>query len=216
LTDIDIRWVGNSDIQLKNGRLSPPTLGSIPSVQSTVDSRAEQHRRHPLTMSNVIKIRPFQGMSDCGEDPEEYIDDVDMAAEAWEANKGEAAVLEKSLLRFFRQNLEPNFEAAWWWQGLSKEDRSSWETVKKHCRHAIMDWLQVASNALWRHSSATSSTGRRTLCWEGNPTSLLSGVERREPGVSTFSSRNPNRVAQTAFILFSTFLDLRPASDASD
>jgi hypothetical protein len=23
LTEIDIRWVGNSDIQLKNGRLSP-------------------------------------------------------------------------------------------------------------------------------------------------------------------------------------------------
>jgi outer membrane receptor for monomeric catechols len=26
----------------------------------------------------------------------------------------------------------------------------------------------------------------------------------------------PNRVAQTAFLLFSTFLDLRPVSDASD
>jgi hypothetical protein len=29
-------------------------------------------------------------------------------------------------------------------------------------------------------------------------------------------SRTCNRVAQTAFILFSTFLDLRPVSDASD
>jgi hypothetical protein len=26
LTDIDIRWVGNSDIQLKNGRLSTPII----------------------------------------------------------------------------------------------------------------------------------------------------------------------------------------------
>jgi hypothetical protein len=82
-------------------------------------------------MSNTLKVRPFKGLADCGEDPEEYIDDVEMAAEAWETDKGDTAALEKSLLRFFRQNLEPNFEAAWWWQGLSKADRGSWGTVKK-------------------------------------------------------------------------------------
>jgi hypothetical protein len=82
-------------------------------------------------MANMIKIRSFKGLADCGEDPEEYIDDVEMAAEAWESNRNDPIGLEKSLLRFFRQNLEPNFEAAWWWQGLSKTDRSSWETVKK-------------------------------------------------------------------------------------
>jgi hypothetical protein len=46
-------------------------------------------------MSNIIKIRPFKGLADCGEDPEEYIDDVEMAAEAWETNKAETAALEQ-------------------------------------------------------------------------------------------------------------------------
>jgi hypothetical protein len=73
-------------------------------------------------------------LADCGEDPDEFIDDVEMAAEAWDSAKGDkadAAALEKSLLRFFRQNLERNFEAAWWWQGLSKADRGNWDAVKK-------------------------------------------------------------------------------------
>jgi hypothetical protein len=67
-----------------------------------------------MMVSNVIKIRPFKGLANCEEDPEEYIDDVEMAAEAWNAGNGEATGLKKSLLRFFRQNLEPHFEAAWW------------------------------------------------------------------------------------------------------
>jgi hypothetical protein len=42
-----------------------------------------------------------------------------------ENNKTNEVALGKTLLRFFRQNLEPNFEAAWWWHGLSKQDRGS-------------------------------------------------------------------------------------------
>jgi hypothetical protein len=81
-------------------------------------------------MSAVLKIRSFKGTGEPGEDPEEYLDDVQMAAEAWENGKGDAAALEKSLLRFFRQNLEPNYEASWWWGGLTKEEKTVWTTVK--------------------------------------------------------------------------------------
>jgi predicted RNase H-like HicB family nuclease len=56
-------------------------------------------------MSAVLKIRSFKGIAEPGEDPEEYLDDVQMAAEVWEVGKEDAAALEKSLLRFFRQNL---------------------------------------------------------------------------------------------------------------
>jgi hypothetical protein len=59
-------------------------------------------------MSAVLKIHSFKGIVVPSEDPEEYVDDVQMAAECWENGKGDAALLEKSLLRFFRQNLEPN------------------------------------------------------------------------------------------------------------
>jgi hypothetical protein len=82
-------------------------------------------------MSAVLKIRSFKAIAEPGEDPEEYLDDVQMAAEAWENSKGDAAALEKSLLRFFRQNLEPNYEASWWWGGLSKAEKTTWATVKE-------------------------------------------------------------------------------------
>jgi hypothetical protein len=105
-------------------------------VKAEVEVEVEvEFERHPLRkMANVIKIRAFKGLADCGEDPDEFIDDVEMAADAWDSAKGDkadAAALEKSLLRFFRHNLEPNFEAAWWWQGLSKADRGNWSIVKK-------------------------------------------------------------------------------------
>jgi hypothetical protein len=81
-------------------------------------------------MSAALKIRPFKGNGEPGEDPEEYLDDVQMAAEAWENGKGDAAALEKCLLRFFRQNLEPCHEASWWWGGLTKSEKTAWDTVK--------------------------------------------------------------------------------------
>jgi hypothetical protein len=81
-------------------------------------------------MSAALKIRPFKGNGEPGEDPEEYLDDVQMAAEAWENGKGDAAALEKCLLRFFRQNLEPCHEASWWWGGLTKTEKTAWDTVK--------------------------------------------------------------------------------------
>jgi hypothetical protein len=81
-------------------------------------------------MSAILKIRSFKGITDPGEDVEEYLDEIQMAAEAWENGKGDAASMEKSLLRFFRQNLEPNYEVSWWWGGLSKEEKTNWATVK--------------------------------------------------------------------------------------
>jgi hypothetical protein len=69
-----------------------------------------------------LKIRSFKGNAEPGEDAEEYLDDVQMAAESWENGKGDTDSLNTALLRFFRQNLEPNYDAAWWWGGLSKED----------------------------------------------------------------------------------------------
>jgi hypothetical protein len=82
-------------------------------------------------MSAVLKIRSFKGIAEPGEYPEEYLDDVQMAAEAWENGKGDGVALEKSLLRFFRQNVEPNYEASWWWGGLSKAEKTTWATVKE-------------------------------------------------------------------------------------
>jgi hypothetical protein len=115
---------GSSVSSTLNGTIHSDSSASADSV---INRSGQQLRT--TTMSNMVKIRPFKGLADCGEDPEEYIDDVQMAAEAWEPSN-DAANLEKTLLRFFRQNLEPNFEAAWWWQGLSKADRGQWAVVK--------------------------------------------------------------------------------------
>jgi hypothetical protein len=70
-------------------------------------------------MSAVLRIRSFKGIAEPAEDPEKYLDDVPMAAEAWEDDKGDAAALE-----------EPNYEASWWWGGLAKEEKTVWTTVK--------------------------------------------------------------------------------------
>jgi hypothetical protein len=43
LTDIDIRWVGNSDIQLKNGRLSPPIRAeTLPDAGQSSDTNLDR------------------------------------------------------------------------------------------------------------------------------------------------------------------------------
>jgi hypothetical protein len=105
---------------------------SIPVPSEHITSHTPISLRHtrPSKMSAALKIRSFKGNAEPGEDADEYLDDVQMAAEAWENGKGDTDSLETSLLRFFRQNLEPNYEAAWWWGGLSKEEKKSWNTVK--------------------------------------------------------------------------------------
>jgi hypothetical protein len=58
-----------------------------------------------------------------------------------------------------------------------------------------------------------------------HPVSAMGGCQASPPNpphaprhshATTFPTISPTRVAQTAFILFSTFLNLRPVSDASD
>jgi hypothetical protein len=64
LTDIDIRWIGNSDIQLKNGRLSPPNTMTrtqfftghiLPNIKSIWRVLSQEDLGYPSQIRNLVK-----------------------------------------------------------------------------------------------------------------------------------------------------------------
>ena len=87
-------------------------------------------------MSSLLKIKPFKGLADGSEDPEEFLDDVQAAAEGWHmacpADAESSAALRTTMIRFFRQNLLDGYDAAWWWQmAVPAATKKDWNLIKK-------------------------------------------------------------------------------------
>ncbi|KAF8246067.1 hypothetical protein K440DRAFT_645423 [Wilcoxina mikolae CBS 423.85] len=101
----------------------------------------EQHTLPHTTMS-LLRIRHFKGATDGSEDAEEFLDDIEAAADHWQDNRfqtdGEA--LNKAKIRFFAQNLEDGSDAAYWWQFELKTDERKDLFVKKF---AVWIWLRI-------------------------------------------------------------------------
>ena len=57
-------------------------------------------------MSSLLKIKPFKGLADGSEDPEEFLDAVQAVAEGWHmarpADAESFAALRTTMMRFFR------------------------------------------------------------------------------------------------------------------
>jgi hypothetical protein len=84
---------------------------------------------------------------------------------------------------------------------------------------AGVDPFPILSNTRRRrqtNSSANASGMRYDPPLRPREVGLRSALNREAETLFRHSRRDGNTVAHTAFILFSTFLDLRPASDASD
>ena len=85
-------------------------------------------------MASHIRIRPFKGSNDGSEDPNEFLEDIECVAEAFEVQNNASMMigLEKSQKRFFRQYLSEDGDAAYWWQYvLMSKDKISYETIKE-------------------------------------------------------------------------------------
>ena len=68
------------------------------------------------------------------EDPDEFLEDIECVAEAFEGHKNPLIMigLEKSQKRFFRQYLSEDVDAAYWWQYiLMSKDKNSYKTIKE-------------------------------------------------------------------------------------
>ena len=78
-------------------------------------------------MLTLIKITPFNGgNTDLSESVEEYLDDVETAALSWDLmiTPGITEATNKSKMRLFRQNLEPEGDAFhWWYYDLPEADK---------------------------------------------------------------------------------------------
>jgi hypothetical protein len=99
------------------------------------------------------------------------------------------------------------------WLHLCKESRG----IMRECFVHRLDRDCPDIAAFW-HRLTQNYNGRNLF---SNPNQKLGGLTPSRDlraGLETNAVRPPKRirVAQTAFILFSTFLDLRPVSDASD
>ena len=87
-------------------------------------------------MSSLLKIKPFKGLADGSEDPEEFLDDAQAAAEGWHmarpADAESSAALRTKMIRSFRQNLLDGYDAAWWWQmAVPAATKKNWNLIKK-------------------------------------------------------------------------------------
>ena len=85
-------------------------------------------------MSSLLKIRTFRGMGDGSEDPNDYLDDIECAAEAFEYQKNSDSKdgIGLSRRRFFRQYLSKDGDAGYWWQYvLRPEEKKSYQTIKE-------------------------------------------------------------------------------------
>lgn len=84
-------------------------------------------------MSGLIRIKPFRGLQDGSENPEEFIDDVECAAETFESHKNPASAvgLEKSYYRYFHQYLAEDSDAEYRWQYvLTTDEKKNFEKMQ--------------------------------------------------------------------------------------
>ena len=115
-------------------QLKPPKIPSF--APQKYPEASQLNTRERLNMSALIKIRPFKGTNDGSEDPNDFLEDIECAAEAFECQKNPATSsmegIERSQKRFFRQYLSEDGDAAYWWQFvLLPEEKTDYLTIKK-------------------------------------------------------------------------------------
>jgi hypothetical protein len=95
--------------------------------------------------------------------------------------------------------------------GAAETIPPTWVNVFQKAKNAHLLWSTaiININTSWPTSAAPSAFPASQF---GNLQAAIS----KPPDPSVHTKEKNNRVAQTAFILFSTFLDIRPVSDASD
>ena len=69
-------------------------------------------------MSSILKIKAFKGLADGPDDPEEYLDDVQGAAEVWRIQQPSNQELYKRQLSgsLDRTSWTDMTLPTWWWQ----------------------------------------------------------------------------------------------------
>ena len=85
-------------------------------------------------MSSLLKMRTFRGTGDGSEDLNNYLEDIECAAEAFEYQKNSTSIdgIEKSQKRFFRHYLSKDGDASYWWQYvLCTEDKKHYSAIKE-------------------------------------------------------------------------------------
>ena len=76
-----------------------------------------------------VKIRPFRGLKDGKEDPQEYIEDIEWANERDRGDDATDLVADKAHRLLFRQNLEDD---AWtWYTDLDRETKQDWGRLRE-------------------------------------------------------------------------------------
>ena len=86
-----------------------------------------------VEMAGLMKMISFDGRGDWTENPFDYIADVKLAAQLWDATIGQSSNgADASKLTSFLQNLDKNGDAwHWWTQVLSQEAKDLFEEIKK-------------------------------------------------------------------------------------
>ncbi|KAL8825271.1 MAG: hypothetical protein Q9170_007862, partial [Blastenia crenularia] len=114
---------------------STPSIFTPPSTSSSLKP-PKGLPKHKSKMGGT-KIRPFKGLRDGKEDPEEYLEDLDWAYEQdyedKEASYGDAVEKQqfknKTFRILFRQNLED--KAAQWYKELDYTTKQNWDETKR-------------------------------------------------------------------------------------
>ena len=98
-----------------------------PSNPNTPITPQERGRRKEKKIH--AKIRPFRGLRDGKEDPQEYVEDIEFAYDQEGHDEGvPVAVAEKLYRLLFRQNLEDD---AWtWYTDLERDIKQNWQRLR--------------------------------------------------------------------------------------
>lgn len=155
------------------------------SKQQDKNQCAAQAQYRPVYLVSLLKIRPFKGLADRFEDPEEFLDHVQAAVERWHigqlASGESSAALQTMMICFFRQNLSDGYDDAWCWQiAVPPAIKKDWDQIKQAFREkfgqtgetgeeddfAIMH--MIMSSARGRDNPSSLSFGRPSRCPRGS------------------------------------------------
>ena len=81
--------------------------------QQEKDRSTARTRSRLASMASLLKIKPFKGLANGSENPKEFLDDAQAAAEGWHmghpTSSEWSAALQTTMIRFFGQNLSDGY-----------------------------------------------------------------------------------------------------------
>ena len=118
---------GSDTTEHQNTEIDPQAVSEQESPETSVPKKLTK-----IDMAGLLKMSSFVGNGDGRESADDYLADVEMAAKCWDATYGQDADKpDGSKILLFRQNLDRDGDAWYWWSCiLGESEKKNYSDIK--------------------------------------------------------------------------------------